>query len=93
MHSARNVAFMSKTADQRIVVDGLGVLVPMADCRTRLIDDMPFFQTIRKKWFDPVLAYVAFCRRQQVDKSFEDLENLFFPSADVPGSDQLDRNP
>lgn len=69
---------MSKTADPRVVADGFGELVPMSFRLTSWISDLRFSSIIRNTGFDPVLAYVAFRRGQEVDWSFVDLEDQFF---------------
>lgn len=46
--ATRNGVFMSKTANPRIVADGLGLLGPMPDHLACWIDDISFFGTVMK---------------------------------------------
>lgn len=59
--------FMSKTADPRIVVNGLNVLVPMSTLTAFLIDDLTFFVITSPTVSNAVLAYVMFRRGNEVD--------------------------
>lgn len=76
--AARHAVFMLKTADLRVVADGLGVLGQMPNCFACWIDDLGFLQITRKLGLDPVLAFVAFVGGQEVDWSRIDFKNLFF---------------
>lgn len=62
-----NGIFMSKTADWRVVADGLGVLMPKLDSLAGWIDDQGFFPIVRKTGFDPMPAYVAFSHVQEIE--------------------------
>lgn len=75
---ARDGVFMSKTADHSIVADGVGVLGPMPVNLANQIDDLCFFSIVRMEGFDPLLAYVVFCRGKEVGWSLIDLEDPFF---------------
>lgn len=69
---------MLKTANLPIVAEGLGVLFPMPKRQDSWIYDLGFFPISKKTRFDPVLAFVAFHRGQEVDWSCGDLERPFF---------------
>lgn len=66
------------TADLRIVVDGLGVLVPISDGLACWIDDLDCFAIICKTRFNMVLVYIAFPRGKEANWRPNDLEDLFF---------------
>lgn len=76
--AASHGSFMSKTADLRIVADGLGMLVPMLDRLAPWIDDSRFSLIISRTGFDLVLECFAFRRGQQYDLARVDLEEPFF---------------
>lgn len=50
------MAFMSKMTDLQAVVDGFGVLCPIPDLLTRLVDDMGSFVTIKRTVIRSVLS-------------------------------------
>lgn len=62
----------------RIVADGLGMFIAMPDRLARWLDDLGSFSIDCQTNFDPVLAFVPFCRAQEVDGSCVDLEDLVF---------------
>lgn len=65
--AACNAVFMSKTADPRIVADGLRVFVPIPDRLDHCIDDLGFFPITGKTGLDLLMACVTFRRGQEVD--------------------------
>lgn len=75
--AARDDVLMSNIANDRIVAERLGVLVPTADSSARWINDLGFFPIFCKTESDSVPAYVSFHRRQEVHRSCVDLEDPF----------------
>lgn len=69
---------MSKTGNPRIVVEGLGLLVPMLKGLVRWIIDLGLLVFIHKIGFDTFLAYAGFRRGQEVDWSQVDIGDCFF---------------
>lgn len=69
---------MSKTADLRIFVDGLEVLVQMSDRLAHWIDYLGFFQVVCKFVFAPVLVFVPLRRGEEVDWSCLDMDDAIF---------------
>lgn len=57
--AACDCVFMSKTADFRIVVDGLGVLVPIPERLDRWIADAGIFSIVRRRGLDHMLAKIC----------------------------------
>lgn len=72
--------FMSKTVGPQIVVEGLGVLVPMSGRVARYTDSLNLFAVICESFFDQVLAYVTFYHGQEVGWLRADLKHyvLFY---------------
>lgn len=80
---------MSSTADQRIVADGLGVLVPTPDYLASCIYDLGFFPIVSNTRFDPVLGFFSFPTAQEVNWSCIDVKDPFSLSMPNRGGDGL----
>lgn len=60
------MVFLSKSADLRIVVDTLEMLLPVPDCLTRWIRDPSLFQMLDKSGLHLVMDYDAINSVQEV---------------------------
>lgn len=66
---------MSKTAELRIITDGLGVLLARPDRLACWIDELGFVLIVYKAGFVPDFSYVGFRRDQEVHCSCVELRD------------------